>query len=422
MIKFRQKDFTIPEGHYTGPKDMDKVPGVLEMVGKSALGGAGLGAVVGSIMKDSTAWSGAKTGAKYGSITGLVLKFFLNYLHNPMTTIKFQNVDKNIRREFGIYRLQGITVGDTVAKRANVDEKFSTNDRNVTNYKINFAIQDNKVTMYTFGLTDKELDKTSKILDYYCKKYFGMEYTAVAINKKANSYSVSIVFTNYQVISNFIMELSNELGYKINLLDNKAIVDKRLSDASQESDEAEEREFSVKSLNKYELMKVLGTSGVYTGIKALSGLVHGWKDSISNCVMKVLFDSMGKIGQDKLVELEADGMIPKISKRSDYSNKYLELVLKKLHHVEGFDYTVGNKNSDVNMSLTQGLFILTVTKKDDLVDQIDKTVYNKNKSDINRVDTGKALVYTYPLKSKNDFEYLIKRLMSLRLVPNIFEG
>ena len=42
MIKFRQKNFTIPEGHYTGPKDMDKVPGVLEMVGKSALGGAAL--------------------------------------------------------------------------------------------------------------------------------------------------------------------------------------------------------------------------------------------------------------------------------------------------------------------------------------------------------------------------------------------
>lgn len=416
MIKFRQKDFTIPEGHYTGPKDMDKVPGVIEMVGKSALGGAGLGAIVGSIMKDSTAWSGAKTGAKYGSITGLILKFFLNYLHNPMSSIKFQEVDKNIRREFGIYRLQGITIGDTVSKRANVDEKFSTNDRNVTSYKINFAIQDNQVTMYTFGLTDKELDKVSNILDYYCKKYFGMEYTATVINKNANSYAVSIVFTNYQVISNFMMELSNELGYKINLLDNKAIVDRRLSESTQE---AEEREFSVKKLNKYDLIKILGTSGI---ISLGRGILSGPKRGFSEFIQRLIVESLKEVGNDKLVELSTDGKISRVNKRSEFTNRYLELVLKNLHYVEGFDYTVGEKSCDINMSMAQGLFILTASKSDDLISKIDKTVYSKNKLDINRVDTGNVIVYTYPMKSKNDFEYLIKRLMSLRLVPNIFEG
>lgn len=416
MIKFRQKDFTIPEGHYTGPKDMDKVPGVIEMVGKSALGGAGLGAIVGSIMKDSTAWSGAKTGAKYGSITGLILKFFLNYLHNPMSSIKFQEVDKNIRREFGIYRLQGITVGDTVSKRANVDEKFSTNDRNVTSYKISFAIQDNQVTMYTFGLTDKELDKVSNILDYYCKKYFGMEYTATVINKNVNSYAVSIVFTNYQVISNFMMELSNELGYKINLLDNKAIVDRRLNESTQE---AEEREFSVKKLNKYDLIKILGTSGI---ISLGRGILKGPKRGFSELIQRLIVESLKEVGNDKLVELSTDGKISRVNKRSEFTNRYLELVLKNLHYVEGFDYTVGEKSCDINMSMAQGLFILTASKSDDLISKIDKTVYSKNKLDINRVDTGNVIVYTYPMKSKNDFEYLIKRLMSLRLVPNIFEG
>ena len=39
-MKFKQKKFTLQEGHYTGPKDQDKVPGALEVVGKSALGGA----------------------------------------------------------------------------------------------------------------------------------------------------------------------------------------------------------------------------------------------------------------------------------------------------------------------------------------------------------------------------------------------
>ena len=277
MIKFRQKDFTIPEGHYTGPKDIDKVPGVLEMVGKSALGGAGIGAVVGAIMKDSSALSGAITGAKYGGLTGLVLKFFLNYLHNPMTRIKFQDIDRNIRREFGIYQLQGITVGDTVSKRATMDEKFSTNDRNVSNYKINFAIQDNQVIMYTLGMTDKELEKTSNILDYYCKKYHGMEYTATPINVKVNSYSVMIVFTNYQVISNFMMELSSELQCKINLLDNKAIVDRRINEAANlKNDEVEEEKQS--------------SVGDFVGFLLVGvGLIASWVISVISFLFLLIF-------------------------------------------------------------------------------------------------------------------------------------
>lgn len=407
MIKFRKKLFTIPEGHYTGPKDMDKVPGVLEMVSKSAVGGAGIGAVVGAIMKDTSVLNGALSGAKYGTLAGLALKFFLNYLHNPMSKVKFQDVDKNIRREFGIYRIQGITVGDSVNKRASVDEKFSTNDRNVTNYKINFAIQDDKVTMYTFGLTDKELEKVSNILDYYCKKYFGMEYTSTLINRKANSYSVAIVFTNHQVISNFMMELSNELGYKINLLDNKALIDKRLGEAEIE----EEKEFSVKPLNKYDLIRLIGQSGVKSlDCKTLS-------NGVSNFVLGLITNSLSKIGMDNIT---IKGFIP--SKRKDFNNIYLESVLKRLKYIEGFHYTVGESNSDINMSLISGLFLLTVTKKSDIVDKIDTTVYNKNKSNINRTDTGKVIIYTYPINTRNDFDYLIKRLMSNKLTPNIFEG
>ena len=420
MIKFRSKIFTIPEGHYTGPKDMDKLPGVIEMVSKSALGGAGVGAVVGAIIKDSSVLEGAVQGAKYGSLTGLILKFFLNYLHNPMSKIKFQDVDKNIRREFGIYRMQGITVGDSVSKRAKVEEKFSTNDRNVTDYKINFAIQDNQVTMYTFGMTDKELEKTSSILDYYCKKYFGMEYTSVLINKKVNAYSVTIVFTNHQVISNFMMELSNELGYKINLLDNKTLVDKRISEVSNAGIE-EERDFSVKLMNKYDIMKLLGTSGALS----LSELVTGGLKSVkSRVVMELINNSLNKLSADlnTISNLEANGRIPKLTRRGDYTNIYLEKALKNLHYLEGHHYTVDVDNSDLNMSLIQGLFVLTASKVHNNIETIDKAVYNKNKSGINRVDTGKVVVYTYPIKSRNEFDYTLKRLISTGLVPNIFEG
>lgn len=412
MIKFRQKDFTIPEGHYTGPKDMDKVPGVLEMVGKSAVGGAGVGAVVGAILKDSSILKGAFTGAKYGTLAGLVLKFFLNYLHNPMSRVKFQEIDKNIRREFGIYRVQGITVGDSIDKRASVEEKFSTNDRNVTDYKINFAIQDNQVTMYTLGMTDKELDKTSEILDYYCKKYTGMEYTATPINAKVNSYSVVIVFTNYQVISNFMMELSNSLGCKINLLDNKALVDRRIFE---KANEEEEREYSVKTINKYDLMSILGKTGVYS---LSSGITGGWKSVAKDSLLGLLIYSAEKIGLDNLVnQLGCKGM-----QRKTLNNVFLEDTLKRLHYIEGYNYTVGQGGSDVNISLISGLLLMTATKKSDIIDRLDKTVYNKNKTGINRSDTGKIIVYTYPIVSKNEFEYFLKRLISTGLVPNIFEG
>ena len=406
MIKFRQKNFTIPEGHYTGPKDMDKVPGVLEMVGKSALGGMAVGAVAGKLMKESNVLEGAYTGGKYGALTGLLLKFFINYLHNPMTSVKYQDVDKMIRREFGIYRVSGITVGDSIDKRANLSDKFSFNDRNVTDYKINFSVQDNQVTMYTFGMTDKELEKTSNILDYYCKKYFGMEYTACAINPKVNAYSVAITFTNTQVISNFIMELSNELGYKINLLDNKAIVDMRITAKANES----EKQFSVKLFNKYDLMKILGNSGSFL----LSNMPGSLGKGLSFAVLGGLLASLEKLSSDELTKLN----LP-IAKRGDFGNVYLEDTLKKLHYVENFDYTVGETGSDFNISMFSGLFIITVPKKE--AEIIDKEVYSKYKSSIKRVDTGKVIVYSYSMNTKNEFEYLLRRLMSLKITPNIFE-
>ena len=50
---------------------------------------------------------------------------------------------------------------------------------------------------------------------------------------------MSIVFTNYQIISNFLIELSDTLNVKINLLDNKALVDNKIS-----SDSEKEKQFS----------------------------------------------------------------------------------------------------------------------------------------------------------------------------------
>ena len=409
MIEFRQKDFSIKEGHYTGPKDMDKVPGAVEVVGKSALAGSLLGAAVGKIMKDTTTLQGAIKGAEYGGLGGILLKFFINYLHKPMSRVKFAEVDRNIRREFGIYRVAGITVGDKIDKRADIDEKFGFSDRQVTNYKLNFAVQNDKVTMYTFDLSNDELNKVDKILDYYCKKYTGMEYTSDVINYKLNSYSVDIVFTNYQVISNFIMELSNELGCKINLLDNKALVDGRLKDTNEVQEET--KNFSVAGLNKFEALKILGKAGMGAAID----LKKGPGVSFASFLIGLLSGLAEKLSADELIKSGHP------APRESFGNKYIEDVLKKNKFTEGLHYSVLKKSgAPINISMISGLFIVTADKGK-VSEKVDKW-YKSWQLKMGRKDTGKAIVYTYTIQSRKEFEYMLLGLMKIDEDINIFEG
>ncbi len=405
MIIFRQKNFTIQEGHYTGPKDMDKVPGAIEVIGKGTVGGAIVGGIIGKIANDKT-FKGAITGGKWGFLGSVLFKMFVNYLHNPMTSVKYREVDKNIRRQFGIYRASGITVGDSVDKRASIDEKFSFNDRNVASYKLNFAVSDNQVTMYTYGLTQEDLDKVNKVLDYYCKKFFGMEYSSSLINQRLNSYAVSIVFTNYQAISSFIMELSDSLETKINLLDNKAFVSARLEE-SEEEEEEEEKSFSVKEISKYEFAKILSKSVSLP----MNGLPVTWGKSISGILMGILKNSLKKLTNDELIKSGAP------SARENFGNSYLEDTLKKLHYIEGFNYTIGDKKADNNFSIAQGRFIITVIKGSDSESSIDKTL----RGNLTKCDTGKVIIYTYTIDSRKEFEFILKKLMQTKITFNIFE-
>jgi hypothetical protein len=402
MIQFRQKDFSLKEGHYTGPKDMDKVPGAVEVIGKSAIGGALAGSAVGAVLKDSTAWEGFKTGGKIGGIAGIFLKFFINYLHKPMSKVKFQEIDRNIRREFGIYRMAGITVGDKIDKRADIDEKFGISDRQVSKYKINFAVQDNRITMYTFDLSNDELDKVDKTLDYYCKKYTGMEYNSSVINYKLNSYAVDIVFTNYQVISNFIMELSQVLGCKINLLDNKAIVDSRIKEAAEEGGLGEEdtKNFSVAALGEYDAIKILGKAGR----SAVISLKRGTGVSFSSFVCKLLSGAAEKLSNDDLIKSGHP------APREFFSNVYLEDVLKRNQYIEGFHYTVGSESTaPVQLSVTSGLLIITSDKGEESkeLDSLLKPWLMK----MGRKDLGKVILWTYSIQSRKEVELIIKKIM-----------
>lgn len=416
MIEFRQKDFTIPEGHYTGPKDQDELPGIFETVGKSALGGAIIGGIVGKIDKDITVSKGAFEGGKYGALAGIILKLFINHLHKPMSAIKYQEVDKNIRREFGIYRIAGITMGDKIDRRASIDEKFSFNDRNITKYRINISIYKNEVTLYTLNMTSDEIDKLSNILDYYCKKYYGMNYDSFLLNQRVNAYSVKIIFTNYQVISNFIMEVSNTLETKINLLDSDALVRGKLSfEPEEESENAEDigedRNFSLSAIDKKDILKVLTTgSGKISHLFVV--------DDVKSSVAFKLIDYL--VGLLKKADDKIQSPYSNQTAREDLSNYYLQGVLKKLHYVEGFNYTIADKKARSNMSLIEGLFLVTTKKDSQDMKDIDDKYWKNLKLKINRTDTGKAIVYTYNIKTKSEFEFILKKLMSTGIVFNIF--
>jgi len=414
MIKFRKKEFTIPEGHYTGPKDVDKIPGAVEMIAKGALAGAGIGGVAGGIVKDKSILEGALTGTKYGALGGIVAKFFLNYIHKPMTKVKYQEVDKLIRRQFGVYRMSGITVGDSLDKRAKIDDKFSFNDRDVSSYKINFAVHNNQITMYTFGMTREELDKTSKTLDYYCKKYYSMEYTAKIINQKVNSYSVDITFTNYHVISQFIMELSEVLNTKINLLDNDAIILPRLSESAGEGgDMDEERDFSI---GAYDTLK-----SMVSGIVMNARNIHSFGGALVGAVQGLALDTITGLQKNELQKIAGNvGRGGYGLKREDYDNTYLRSAFKRLKYIPGFHYTDREESAELNMSLVRGIFVVSVIKSK--CKELDEKFWKSLKTIINRQDTGKVIIYTHALKDIKEFDVILNKLMSAAPEkPNLYE-
>lgn len=408
MIKFRQKEYTLQEGHYTGPKDIQEIPGTMEMMGKGTLAGAATGAVVGKLLdrfggrNDSSMLSDALKGAGYGAISGVFVKMFLNHLHKPMTSIKYQDVDRNIRQQFGIFRMQGVTVGDSLDKRAKLEDKFSFNDRDVSKYKINFAIYNNKITMYTLGLTNEELEKVNKSLDYYCKKYFAMEYSSKVINAKVNSYSADIVFTHTHALSSFIMELSNVLNTKINLLDNDAIVEPRIKE-SVGDDDGEEKTYSNNDLyiDRPDLVKILSGGAI-----RYLGFIRSPKQLIPVTVMGILVEGISRLNKN---ELQKAGVL---GRRGDINNAYLIDTLKKLNYIEGFHYTKGEKESDFNISVVGGLFSITVPKDG-------KVKLGNLEKYFNRSEFGKVYLYTYVIKNDQEFRMLLGKVMKLGK-PNVW--
>lgn len=432
MIKFRQGSYSIKDGYYTGPKDVDEVPGAIEILGKGALGGTIVGGIVGKLGKsdraglsDESISNGMKTGGAIGLAGGIALKVFLNHLHNPMKEVEYKEVDKHIRREFGVYQVSGLVVGDSVSNRATISDKFSFDDRNVTEYKINIAIANNKVILYTFGITDEELTKLDYILDNYCKKYHGMKYSSKLINPNMNSYSVDITFTNYQVITNFIMEVSSTLMTKINLLNNGAsIVLNRIKDYREGVDENTRPNIAMKKLfsfsdslnfNKSDLVTILGKSGTVLLDKSVAGN-HTVKNCLSYAALKLLMSSVESIRDKELVRLGAP------ASRYKFGTSYLKSTLDKLYYTKGLHYTIGDKNSPNNFSMSEGRFFITIAKSSKDRETVDSKFWNGLKSVVYRNDLGEVISYTYTIKSREEFEMILKKLMATKVKFNLFEA
>lgn len=423
-FRIKRKTFTIPEGHFTGQKDVEELPSLLHNIGKGVTWGSGIGALVGGVhghfSDDSSTFGGMLDGSiqgtKVGLASGIMLKFFQNYIHKPMKSIKFQEIDRGIRRQFGMYRVAGLSVGESIGHRATMDEKFSFNDRNVSDYKINIAIQNDKVTMYTFGMSNSEIDTCSKVLDYYAQKYFGVNYNSKLINHAVNSYAIDITFTNYNVIVNFIMELSQELQTKINLMNENAIVLNRLKEAAENTtNNTDQKNFSVPELSKSDVARILGRTGQYIIDESRKG--YNWKKAGAAAAIGLIKSTIEATASIELTKLGLK------KSRSEYGNSFLEKELKKLHYAENVNYTVGDKSALNNITLINGRFVVTVpnTKKtNSVIEKIDSNFYNPMRLKINRTDTGDTIVYSYVLDSIKEFELLINKLFLTKIKFNIF--
>lgn len=266
-------------------------------------------------------------------------------------------------------------------------------------------------------MTDQELTKTSDLLDYYCKKYVGMEYSSSLINRKLNAYSVAITFTNYQVISNFVMELSKTLGVKINLLDNKALTENRIFKASLDAgkEEEEEKDFSfIHDLSKYEVMKII-TKG---GTQAMSGFIKGgFKGGLAQGTIGAITAALGTIGSGEIAKVEGVTV-----ERGIMNNKYLKETLKKLHYIDGVHFTCGDMEAETNMSLISGVFVITDIKNS----PDDKEIYSKfykkylKKVRLTETDNG-TRIYTYIVDSRKELENMLNSILKTGITINIFE-
>lgn len=412
MIKFKQKEYTIQEGHYTGTKATKKIPGAVKVIVKSVLAGMGIGAGYGALVPDETAGKGAKKGAKAGFWAGIALKVLIDKFHKPMSSVKYQKVDKTIRSKFGIKEVSGMIVGDSKEKRDELFKYFSFNDPNILSHKINVSVRKNKVTVYTQSLTKKDLELLNESLDYFCYKYHGMEYSSnlLAETKDRSSYKISIIFTNYEAIASFFIEVAKSLETQVNILDREVEIEeepreKRYSLLSK----AAGRVSSLPSFDRYDMMRILGKGGSIV-------VSSGFKSDFGGVLFDMIQEGLKSVTETAMVLNLPAGV--KTSRKS-FNNAYLEKSMHELLFREGRDYTVGKNDTDFNMYLHQGYLIIAAELSGREMRDF-SALTKKYKMTITTVKGATAEVFTYIMQSREELNQLLREIIRIGIKPNIY--
>lgn len=446
MKKFRSKNYTIPEGHYTGPQQA-QIDSWTKAAMEGGIIGAGLGGLKEYLVDDDSdnrssvakVMEGAGKGYLLGTLSGLALKGLTEYINKPLKDIEFQKLDRNIRSEFGSYKIpiinKTIGVGE---KSAKLSDKVVYNSRNITDYKLNFGIRRNQIVMYTFGITTEELDALSTSLDNFVKDNPNMTYNASLINKSQNSYAVSITFTSYSIAAKYIVEASSIISGKVNVIDRDYVISNRIGEFNVDkttnpdvknginsestssnvnnnviSDDDSVKTFSLSADERYSALEFLKNDGGGTVLDIVKSIkTKKMGSTASNHLARLLNHAVGRTIEKGKVKV---GMPVK---REELNTSYLINTLTKLRYTKGFNYTVDKTNCECNISLTGGIFAVSVDKgsKSDLVDE---EFYNKAKDRIRRSEIDTVVSYIYSVINRNDLEFLLKKLFSTKLKFNV---
>ena len=416
MTKLRIKRFSIQEGHYTGNKKLKKIPGTLETLTKSALLGLGIGALVKSSSDNNDSNEKTKNTVKKGFFAGLIsgalLKIIINNIHNPLSTVNYDKVDRYLRLRYNIDKIIGKRDENSGSNK--IENKIRFNDSNLDDYQINISVLKSSIQLYITGFTEKELSDLNALLDNYCYNYFGMEYSSSLINKRNNSYSISIIFTNHPLIAEFIVELAALFPYTINLLNNKAIIklDKEGVDKTDEIKISfpEIKIFSrIPELSKRDLMKIISEGGIISlaNNKLLSGIGY----ILGAIGLSLTTNFLMKFFPANKLRL----------KSKQLNNHFLEKSLKDLNYLDGWDYTVSsdvNENS-LNFCILSGIFIACINKNNPKRRLIEKQI-DSIKGIIKSEVKNQAIIWKYSIESVSEFKILLEKIMTLNIKPNIY--
>ena len=398
-MRKRIKRFSIQEGHYTGKKKLKKIPGAIETITKAALVGLGLGTAVGLSDKDKETSKFAKKGLLTGIVSGAIMKLLINSFHKPLSTVNYDQVDRYLRLKYNIDKF--------IPGNNKSSERIVFNNSEVEKYQINISILKKSIQLYITGFSNEELSALNSLLDDYCYNYFGMEYSSNLINKDKNSYSISIIFTNHLIITEFILKLLTIVPYTVNVLNNKVTIPLYNEDIKLSKPEI--KLYSSGSLplfDKYAWIKILSKGGLvlFKGNKTPKEIMFSIFSEIAEPAWKTVL----------LKNLPVKYLKPS---RKDLNNHFLEKALKDL----GGNYTISRDVNDdgVNLYIISGILFICISKGNSNKKKLE-SILDGESNIIKSSLKEQVILWKYSIDSESGLKSILKKIINLNIKPNIY--